>query len=1031
MWPNPRSGLQGMQSGNDSKVVISRRVSVNLIMLTYFASGMCSLIDEVIWTRLFKLILGNTVYASSIVVSVFMGGLALGALIMGRYCDRVKRHLRLYALLESLVTASALSLPWVLKLADPVYVWFYRRFHPSHSYLLIVQVAISAGILLVPSMLMGSTLPLLGRFVTAIQKETGHLVGRLYALNTLGAAAGCFLAGFVLIRAFGIMGTLYIAAILNLLVAFGGWLLSRFSSVTTDQDDRIASAYETSGAKTTDPRFYLLGVAFFVSGFISISYELLWMRSIAHLLGGFTYVFSGVLSVYLLGNVIGASISSWFVKKLKVPATGFAVSLLLLGICGILYLPSLILWSSDVIPMLIRELGPLTSWTSFSPYLVAPIVHSTALFLLPSIIMGIAFPIALQAWANYLHKVGRSTGMAYGVNTIGAVMGGIATGFVFIPFLGFQLAISILGLTGIWMAGIMYLYFSSGFRTIRRWAILAVGVLLTVFTVQLPSNLLSVLIKTDSIIPLSKTSSIPPDSEVVAIREGVASTISVIRDLDKGTLSLWASGRRIAGDAHLYRGDQKMLGHFGVLLNSRAKKVLSVGFGSGESTACLAMHELERVDCVEIAPEVVDVSLEFFKHINLGDRLDEKVNMIFMDAKNYVHLTEVRYDAIVSDSINPRYFAENASLYAGEYFQSCKEHLDEGGLFVSWIPSYHIVPVSELNSIIGTAMEVYPHVTLWYMITDLGNYFVIVGSEERQYYSPKHIEQELSREDVRLSLSEIDINNSMDVLSCYIGDERDLKKFIRVFSLNSDYFPFVEFNTDSEPGGRPISREFSEVVQSRSVYDHIDWTGFTEEQKSKWLADYEVVCKAMSCLLTSYNSDNYLDRLRHVMNGLGILPANPALLRFRSNVESELLSVVEKLILKGRTDYALEMAGDILKIYDRASVAWVIRSVVMQQKSEMERAFEAAGMAVKLSPDSPDAHLCMASVLASLGRFEQAIEEYNETLRLVEMISEFSTREKVNILLALAAAYASAGRSSESAATVEKAVQLTSLVNRQ
>jgi tetratricopeptide (TPR) repeat protein len=125
------------------------------------------------------------------------------------------------------------------------------------------------------------------------------------------------------------------------------------------------------------------------------------------------------------------------------------------------------------------------------------------------------------------------------------------------------------------------------------------------------------------------------------------------------------------------------------------------------------------------------------------------------------------------------------------------------------------------------------------------------------------------------------------------------------------------------------------------------------------------------------------------------------------------------------------MAGDILKIYDRASVAWVIRSVVMQQKSEMERAFEAAGMAVKLSPDSPDAHLCMASVLASLGRFEQAIEEYNETLRLVEMISEFSTREKVNILLALAAAYASAGRSSESAATVEKAVQLTSLVNRQ
>ncbi|MHC4648551.1 MAG: hypothetical protein ACYTBJ_24095, partial [Planctomycetota bacterium] len=149
---------------NDGSL-IGRRASVNWIMVIYFASGVCSLIDEVVWVRLLKLTLGNTVYATSIVVSVFMGGLALGALVMARYCDRVRARLQLYALLETLVTISALSLPWLLRLADPFYVWFYRRCQPSHGLLLLVQVAISAGILLVPSMLMGSTLPLLGRFV--------------------------------------------------------------------------------------------------------------------------------------------------------------------------------------------------------------------------------------------------------------------------------------------------------------------------------------------------------------------------------------------------------------------------------------------------------------------------------------------------------------------------------------------------------------------------------------------------------------------------------------------------------------------------------------------------------------------------------------------------------------------------------------------------------------------------------------------------------------------------------------------------
>lgn len=160
--------------GKGARSVYAGGAAVGWVTLIYFCSGTCSLMDEVVWVRLLKLTLGNTVYASSIVVSVFMGGLALGALVMGRYADRIRRRLRVYAALEALATVSALSLPWVLRLADRGYRWFYVTYEPSPRGMLVVQVLLSAAILLVPSMVMGSTLPLLGRYVTAMRNRMGH-----------------------------------------------------------------------------------------------------------------------------------------------------------------------------------------------------------------------------------------------------------------------------------------------------------------------------------------------------------------------------------------------------------------------------------------------------------------------------------------------------------------------------------------------------------------------------------------------------------------------------------------------------------------------------------------------------------------------------------------------------------------------------------------------------------------------------------------------------------------------------------------
>ena len=157
------SGEKSKQTDLNGDQAPSSNSAVKWVLLIYFCSGMCSLIDEVVWVRLLKLKLGNTVYASSIVVSVFMGGLALGALIMGRYADRVKNRLRLYALLEICATISALSFPFALRTVDNFYKWVFLALNPSPAILCLFQALISAAILMIPAMMMGSTLPLLGR----------------------------------------------------------------------------------------------------------------------------------------------------------------------------------------------------------------------------------------------------------------------------------------------------------------------------------------------------------------------------------------------------------------------------------------------------------------------------------------------------------------------------------------------------------------------------------------------------------------------------------------------------------------------------------------------------------------------------------------------------------------------------------------------------------------------------------------------------------------------------------------------------
>lgn len=924
------------------KAIAADRFGITSVMLIYFCSGACSLIDEVVWVRLLKLTLGNTVYASSVVVSMFMAGLALGALIMGRYADRIGRRLRLYSLLEVLVTISALLMPLSLRLADSAYRWFFIKYQPSPTGLLFVQAAVSAFLLLVPTILMGSTLPLLGRYVTTLEQRVGHFVGRLYALNTLGAALGCFLAGFVFIRIVGVMGTLYIAAGVNLFVAFSGWMLSRsHESVLRGAEKKIeAQKPHADIAEAKMSRQYVLAVGFFLSGLISIGYELIWMRSIVVPLGGFTYVFSAVLTVYLVGNVIGAWIGSRLSRRLNNPAVAFGLSLTCLGALGIFYIPWFRTWFS-----FLREasfLASLAGSLGMESIRKAslPLFNSVFLFLLPAIVMGIGFPLALQGWCKFRHKVGQTTGTVYGVNTIGAVLGGVLTGFVLIPLMGVQLSIMVLGLAGIWLGGMMVQVFYSRRGLALRIGSMATVVVLTVVAVIVPAEMFRW--------SLDETYA----GEILSVKEGLTTTVAVTRKYD-GSLLMAIDHIEMAGD-DIHRSAQKTLGHLAVLLHSDPKDVLTFGLGTGETTACLAQHDLRRIDCVEIAPEVTEVAVKFFSHINLGDRLDQKVNMIYMDGKNYLNLTDRKYDIILNDS-NVHSTSGSAPLFTKEHFQSALRHLNPGGLFMTKL---HLQghPKSNFDSILGTFMDVFPHVTVWFPTTKPFIFFYLVGSADEQLFSPKRIDNELEKENVRNSVKYLNFENSADVLTCYIGDKEDIRRYLKTFQINSDYTPYLEFNLD--PKNLVLQAYFPELVQTirgDSIIRHIDPSGMDKSELEQWRKDFELRYQVASLLLRAHGEKAFLSKFLCSSYGLKLMPRYAPLLELREDCVSDIEKALKRRVVN--PDMIIADMDDQIRKNPDSGIAWLIKSMALRQKNSSEDALNSAGKALNLANAANDREL--------------------------------------------------------------------------
>lgn len=721
------------------------------VLAMFFLTGISGLIYQVVWTRQLTYVFGASLYAVASVVAAFMGGLALGSWLFGRLADRSRRRLMVYGVLEIGVGVSAFLLPVMLKAIHPLYEFVYQNFQTSFIMLSLMRLVITFVIVLIPTTLMGGTLPVLAAFMTRRRDAVGGSIGGLYALNTLGAVTGAFLAGYVLIASLGIMGTVGVAVAINLIVAAAAMALSLkcepIAENLSDMSDQSDSS-DSSGEQVQAPSFSLspgqvrlVLFVYFLAGLTGLAFQVLWTRAMVFTfltLKNTTYAFSGLLVVFLTGIALGSALMSRSVDRQKDPLRLLGVVQLFLGILGALSLILIYYRLPGWEPL--AEFSPgdasrLNWWSAVGNVLI----KSAVAFFLPTLLMGMTFPIVARLCVPNLKRTGVSVGQMYALNTLGAIVGSLLAGFALIPLFG--IAGSVIAMSFLCMLGAALLFWSNRRMTgLQRPALLVITALAAVVLVmRYPFG--------------AEFQPLEPGETLVFYEEGPLCTVSVVEH-PFGHRTVFVDGVGVAGTDKILLTDQKSLAHVPMLLVPGAKSALTVGFGSGGASYSYTRYEeLERIDCVEIASTIMNAAptLTASNH-GVLESGDPRFRVILDDARSYLQFTDIRYDIIATDCTDLRY-KTNANLYDLEYFTLCRDRLTDKGMVVVWMP---LAGLSEeaFTVALRTFHRVFPHMSVWFMNNEPTHYILLIGTKDKPEYNYEYAVARLKDPKVAEDLAE-------------------------------------------------------------------------------------------------------------------------------------------------------------------------------------------------------------------------------------------------------------------------------------
>ena len=762
----------------------------HIFFLVFTLSGFSGLIYESIWTHYLKLFLGHAAYAQTLVLAIFMGGMALGSWLCSYYSVRWKNLLLVYAAAEGVIGLFALIFhPVFDRTIQLAYFSVIPRLGSPET-ITAFKWVLSSLLILPQTILLGMTFPLMtGGMLRLEPQDPGRTVSMLYFANSIGAAVGVLASGFLLIRLFGLPGTIRAAGLINLVLAAVVWQL--LSKQKAEVPSTIMEERSASNNRESRGWRWLL-TASLLTGAASFIYEIAWIRMLNFVLGSSTHAFELMLSAFIFGLAFGGL---WIRRRIDRMAEPVRFLVGVQVVMGILAIATLPLYGSTfrIMQWLVQHLDKTDQ--GYLLFTLASHGIALAIMLPATFCAGMTLPLITFSLLRLGHGE-RSIGAVYASNTVGGILGVFFAIHLGLPLLGLKNLMIFGGCLDIVLG--LALLWNIAPRAGRKAPALATAgcacvVIASLLFINLDSHkMASGVYRTGALMT-------PQGSDIVFYKDGKTATVSVVKlQLMEAVLMNIRTNGKVdaainvghAGGASFDESTMSLLGVLPLAMNPGAKIAANIGLGSGLTTqTLLGWPELERVDTVEIEPAMVEGARNF------GDRVnrvftDPRSRIYIDDAKTFFSSHRQKYDVIVSEPSNP-WISGVAGLFSREFYRLVRNRLATGGVFCQWMHLYE----TDMNLIASVLKAVSENFADYVLYMSNNGDLLILASDSPMKVPDPHV---IGSPEIVKALKRISIESIQDLEIRRVGNRKMLGKFFESFPAppNSDYYPFLDQNAE-------------------------------------------------------------------------------------------------------------------------------------------------------------------------------------------------------------------------------------------
>jgi len=827
------------------------------IHLIIFFSGFTFLIYEVSWNRMLSLLLGATVTASTLVLMSFMAGFGIGAFYWGKFASSINKTGRLLSFLLAVIGITSLLNYFMISYFFPNLYDYFSGTSLSFSFSDVLIYGLALILLFIPAFFMGGIIPLVSKIVIRSKQHFSSDLGRIYAVETLGSTIGGLVAGFILLGSLGQKNTVFLAVVINILLAIFIFISKRFNVPKPLSESNI-TPIENEHNKSSKRNRKVALLATFISGLFILGLQVIWIRVFKIYLTNTSYTFALITSLVIFGLFVG----SWIYKrrgdKIDNNIKVLINALILMGLFGLLGMYILI----KLPELLMFPMGRLID-IPLIRLIIVPAIASLLIVIPPSVVSGFSFPLACRIYSSDTKNISKNVGTVLMFNTLGSVLGPLVSAFILIPLLGVVKSILLL-IVVLFIFSVYLTRISTKAGKKRKQIVLGFSIL----------TILSIIVLMEEIRVL------PPsfkriDRDILFYNETVEGTLVVAQEKSPGAFIRvsYVNNSAVIGSTYDAIKAVKMIGHIPFFAGLQCEKALVIGFGMGVTTSAIATHtEVKEIDCVEMVPGLKKAA-HFYSELNNDVIEDPRLNIMSGDGRHFLQKTSKKYDLISCDPTHP--VLGSGNLYTKDYFELCSKHLNDGGMVSQYLP-LHKLRLADLLGIIKTFHSVFPNSTVW-----LGQYHaILLGSTDPVKIDFRNWSQKVTE----MPKETYFYFDPYHFAVCVMMDNKTIENLPEEIKINEDNLSYTEFFSMDCFDNENLTNNLAYMAGNRcnvnNVFYNIDNTQLMEH----YLTGNEFLVESLYYFLKG-DRDKSLNELRKAVKVNPEDEEYPFLIRFNFDVQ--------------------------------------------------------------------------------------------------------------------------------------------------